>query len=84
MHVSRTGRSFAAITWTGMLFLVRDFERVLPSSEGSEPERCFSDEDVTLVIEMRSPLTNLSFGDDGQVVMHSVCSPASVVRVIFN
>lgn len=63
VHVSETGRDFAAIMKSGLIFLVYDFERVLRG------ELAFSD--VTVCINAGCKVENLAF-DFGRVAVHSV------------
>lgn len=63
VHVSPSGKDFAAINWQGILFLVRDFERV------ERGEASFSD--IALRINLDSPLTCLAF-EHGRVVVSTV------------
>ncbi|KAI5117611.1 hypothetical protein M0805_001211 [Coniferiporia weirii] len=60
VHVSSSGRDFVAITWLGIAYFVRDFERVLRG------ECSFSE--IALRIDMGAPAINLAFGHDRVVI----------------
>lgn len=60
VHVSPDGKDFVTITRSGMVYFVRDFERV------SRGEALFSD--ITLLIDVGGPASNLSFEHDRVVI----------------
>lgn len=63
MHVSPSGKDFAAINWHGLLYLVQDFERV------ARGEATFAD--ISLRVNLQAPAMHLAF-EHGRVAVQTV------------